>query len=154
MSSPTGKKEFSMEMRLLLAFILMGAVLFVTQLFYKPEPPPASAKKQTPASASPAAAPAVTPVSQPKKADAKTEPAPAVAAQKEENFVVETDVYRVVLSNRGAIARSWLLKKYRDNNGKPLELINTAAADKVGYPFSLVFKNQKPSADVNSSLYE
>src|ERR1039458_10515469 len=34
------KKELSMELRLLLAFILMGVVLFVTPYFYKTVAPP------------------------------------------------------------------------------------------------------------------
>ena len=35
-----GKKELSMEQRLLLAFVLMGLVLFLTPYFYKAPPPP------------------------------------------------------------------------------------------------------------------
>ena len=31
--------------------------------------------------------------------------------------------------------------------------MNFAAAPEVGYPFSLVFKNQKPATDVNNVLY-
>ena len=51
------KKELSMELRLLLAFILMGVVLFVTPYFYKNVAPPV--KKTVPAAAKsePAAAP-------------------------------------------------------------------------------------------------
>ena len=32
---------------------------------------------------------------------------------------------------------SWILKKYKDDAGKPLDLINQKAAAKVGYPLSL-----------------
>jgi len=32
-------------------------------------------------------------------------------------------------------------------------LVNSAAAPVTGYPFSLIFKNQKPSADINNALY-
>ena len=41
-STPSGgkKKELSMEMRLLLAFLLMGLVLFLTPYIYKAPPPP------------------------------------------------------------------------------------------------------------------
>src|SRR6476469_2701718 len=41
-ATSTPKKELSMEMRLLLAFLLMGAVMFVTPYFFKsvaPTPP-------------------------------------------------------------------------------------------------------------------
>ena len=52
-SGPPDKKELSVEMRLLLAFILMGAVLFTTPYFFKAPPaPPVAAKKAEPAPAS------------------------------------------------------------------------------------------------------
>ena len=38
--SPGKKKELTMEMRLLLAFLLMGLVLFLTPYIYKAPPPP------------------------------------------------------------------------------------------------------------------
>jgi hypothetical protein len=38
-SNKPGKKELSMEQRLLLAFVLMGLVLFLTPYFYKSPPP-------------------------------------------------------------------------------------------------------------------
>ena len=34
------KKEMSMEMRLLVAFLLMGAVMFLTPYFFKSQNPP------------------------------------------------------------------------------------------------------------------
>jgi len=37
-------KEMSMEVRLLLAFVLMGAVMFVSQYFFKSQTPPAAQK--------------------------------------------------------------------------------------------------------------
>src|SRR5580704_9725303 len=43
------KKELSMELRLLFAFILMGVVLFVTPYFYKTVSPPV--KKSAPVAA-------------------------------------------------------------------------------------------------------
>src|SRR5580658_10158462 len=52
----SGKKELTMEQRLLLAFVLMGLVLFLTPYFYKAPPPPA--KTTTPSSASSQASPA------------------------------------------------------------------------------------------------
>src|ERR1700733_6276925 len=52
-SNKPGKKELSMEQRLLLAFVLMGLVLFLTPYFYKAPPPPAkTATKSTDQNAS------------------------------------------------------------------------------------------------------
>ena len=162
--TPTPRKQLSMEMRLLIAFILMGAVLFVTPYFYKTDTPPSPVTKgikNGPASGAvsqdenpPAAA---TPKSAPESG--KTAPGQSakeiarVAAEKEDTFVVDTDFYRVVFSNRGAVVQSWLLKKFSNNSGKPLELINTAAVAKTGYPFQFVFKDRKPAVDLNQSLF-
>jgi YidC/Oxa1 family membrane protein insertase len=143
------KKEMSMETRLLLSFALMGVVLFATQYLFKPTAPDKSAVKQ---------AQPVVPQQQAEKPAAPPEStagpaAAAVAAAKDEQFTIDTDVYKVVFSNRGAVVRSWTLKKYRDGKGNPLELVNTAAAAKVYYPFSVLFKNQKPSTDINQALF-
>src|ERR1700692_2193438 len=51
-SAPNEKKELSTENRLLLAFVLMGIVLFATPYFFKQPPPPPGKKVQlAPASA-------------------------------------------------------------------------------------------------------
>ena len=41
-----------------------------------------------------------------------------------------------------AAVKSWLLKGYRDNADKPLELIDPAAAN-LGLPFTIEIKDQK-----------
>jgi len=52
-SNKPGGKELSMEQRLLLAFVLMGLVLFLTPYFYKaPPPPPKTTIKSTDQNAS------------------------------------------------------------------------------------------------------
>ena len=153
-----------MERRMLLAFVLMGAILFLTPYFYKTVVPPPPAK-QTPASAkqapekavSPAAAAAVKePAAKKKPArPGKKQPAPPVqiSAQKEETFLVDTSLYRIVLSNRGAVVRSWVLKKYKDSAGKPLDLVNAVGAGKAGFPLAFEFKDKKPPVDLNQALY-
>src|SRR3984885_6471052 len=40
---------------------------------------------------------------------------PVAQAAAETNIVVESNLYRVELSNHGAVARSWQLKKYFDD---------------------------------------
>ena len=149
--SGPGKKKFelSTEHRLLLAFILMGIVLFLTPYFYKDQTPPAAKKPETRATPAPVAA--VKPPAPAAEASAASAP---TAAVQEATFVLETDVCRVEFTNRGATVKSWTLKKYLDGGGKPLELVNTAAAPKTGNPLSLVFRAQKPSADLNAALYE
>ena len=71
----------------------------------------------------------------------------------EVNTIVDTALYRVVFTNRGAVAKSWVLKQYHDDSGKPLEVIATSAGD-VPLPFSLDITGQKPAFDPNTVLYQ
>lgn len=149
------KKEVPMERRLLLAFLLMGLVLFLTPYFYRPSRPPP--KTQPPVGQQARAPEAPVPEAAKPPEKAQQPPVPdipgRISAEKEETFVVETDLYRVVLSNRGATVRSWVLKKYNDGAGRPLELVNAAGAVNAGYPLSVIFKNRNPAVDLNDALY-
>jgi len=152
----------SMETRLLIFFVLMGVVLLGTQYFYKPAP-----VANKPASVSPSATDADRPApispdapASPKMAGvaATTAAPPAdlpgrVQADKEENVTVETNLYSVTFSNRGAVAKSWILKAYKDHAGKALDLINPRSVGKVPAPFSLAMKNQ-PKSDPNAALFK
>src|SRR5437773_3333287 len=150
-SGPPDNKEMSVETRLLLAFILMGAVLFTTPYFFKTPPTPApAAKKVEPGAVAPAPVAAEQP---PAPAAAAASSPGQIAASREETFALDTDLYHIVFWNRGAVVQSWTLKKYKDSAKKPLEVVNTAGAPVTGFPFSLGFKNQKPSEDMNNVLY-
>ena len=156
-NNPGPPKELSTEIRLLIAFALMGVVLFATPYFFKLVSPPPPAKTSV---ATQKAAPLVVPqppsaaVSTPAEAEVtQTAAAQQVAAQKEEQFTLETDLYKVVFSNRGAVVKQWILKRYTDENGKPLELVNSAADSKTGSPFTLIFEQRKPAVDLNTALF-
>jgi len=149
---PQGKKELSMETRLLLAFLLMGLVLFLTPYIYKAPPQP---PKQV--------APVTAQEKQATQAEKKPEAPPPVAASQvvpgqiqdtaEKEFTVDTDIYRIKFSNRGAVVHSWVLKKYLDHSGKPLELVNQASFSKVPAPFSLSLKDNKTADVLNYGFY-
>ncbi len=143
------KKDLSMEQRLLIAFALMGAVLFVSQYFFKP---PAcrsrASSRRRPAKPDATAAKPPTPA-EPERVEA----ASAQAAGEEQRFHIETEVYSIELSNRGGEVRKWKLKKFTTGTGQPLELVNETAAPKVNYPFTLQIKDQKLPFDVNQVLY-
>ncbi len=140
-----------MEKRLLLAFLLMGLVLFLTPYFYKPQPPPTAptqpAAEPAPAPTQPeAVAPAKPPVEVPETSE-------RIAAESEETYTLESDLYKIVFSNRGAVVKSWILKEFVDSSGDPLELVNEGAVEKVGYPFQIEVAGASPSVDPNTSLY-
>lgn len=146
-------KEMSMEMRLLLAFLLMGAVMFVFQYLTPQAPPP---KKQTPTTTAQTTPVAETPAATP--APATPEPAakavnPAATPQVVlAPLVIETDLYKVTLSNQGGTIRSWQLKKTKGNDGKPLDLVNPASG--LDFPYSLYFPGTKPAVNVNWTWYQ
>ncbi len=157
--SPEGKSGFElpMEMRLLIAFALMVGILFLTPYIYKPAVAPKPAK---PAAAALAVKPAEATGSGTAAAPAadKAAAAPLALGQavgtREETFVMESDVYRVVFSSRGAVVKSWTLKKYKDSAGKPLELVDESTEAAVGAPFSLRFPEGKaPVPDLNAALF-
>ncbi|MGH9586145.1 MAG: membrane protein insertase YidC, partial [Acidobacteriaceae bacterium] len=53
-----------------------------------------------------------------------------VVGKTESTTVVENELYRITFTNHGAQVKSWVLKKYTDNKGKPLDLVNQKAAEK------------------------
>ena len=174
MSSPTPpdknrKKELSNEIRMLIAFALMGAILLVTPWVYRKlgvAPPPPESKTQVAQKAStektnPDQATATAggaPIT-PSAAPAPDNPEPseplagAISAAGEQEQVVDTDLYHVVFSNRGATVKSWTLKKFKDSADKPLELVNRKGAEKVGRPFAFAFRDKGPSTDLNKTLW-
>src|SRR3990172_9420839 len=94
-----------MEKRILIAILLSMLVLFVYPFLFPPPPPPpkdqtaeTSPRKSAEGGAPPAA-------------ETTVEVAGAVAAE-EKTVTVETDLYKAVFSNRGAVVRHWELKQY------------------------------------------
>src|SRR6185436_6352559 len=131
-----------MERRVLLAIFLSFLVLYVYQaLVVKPVPKPvlgpgiegpaggATGPRDAvpPAAGAPGAlAEATSP--KPSGASASQTPAestaqPLVAETAERDVRVETQDVIAVFTNRGARLKSWRLKRYRDHEGQPQELI-------------------------------
>lgn len=148
------------QKNLIIAFALMGVAIFGMQ-YFSPEPAPAPAKpaaqqkaadKKADASAAnqggnPAAAPAAVPSGD------GTAAAANITAAKEEIVRVETDLYRVQFSNKGAVVQSWILKKFQDSRGKPLQLAPEAGTDKFGYPFAIQLNGKDLQPNLNWYLY-
>ena len=161
-----------MERRLLLVFALTFLVIMLFQPIlkkYMPQPPASEqSSKQTQANQTPAATGALAGTNSasqpparksPKKAAPKNAPAAPTTkkAETESETVIENDLYRIVFTNRGAQVKSWVLKKWDDENGKPLDLVNRVAAEKFGYPLSLwTFPGNLDDGlrgKINSALY-
>ncbi|MGB9072961.1 MAG: membrane protein insertase YidC [Terriglobales bacterium] len=164
------QQEPGMERRLLLVFALTFLVIMLFQPIlkkYGPQPPApkpeTSQTAQNPAQPPmPAGAAAANPVplssdkkSGDKKSGRKNEPPTPVSRQaaSESETVIENGLYRIVFTNRGGQVKSWVLKKWDDDKGNPLELVNAAAAEKYGYPLSLWTYDETLRNKLSSALY-
>jgi YidC/Oxa1 family membrane protein insertase len=150
------RKELSTETRSLIAIVLCLMVIGLWSLIYKPPQP--SPTKSSPVTTAPASA---TPVgSLPAPLQPSTKPAPIVAmhaAGEERSIVIESDLYRVQISNRGAVVRSWQLTKFTDDHvpSRTLDLVHADAAQQEGgWPFSLALDDPQQESAVNNALFE
>jgi len=153
-----------MERRLLLVFALTFLVIMLFQPIlrkYGPQPPAPKPESSQTAPAQNAAQPpmpavsGVSPVPAERKSGGKNEPTTPVSreATSESETVIENGLYRIVFTNRGGRVKSWVLKKWDDEKGRPLELVNSAAAEKYGYPLSLWTYDENLRNKLNSALY-
>ncbi|HEY7389777.1 MAG TPA: membrane protein insertase YidC [Bryobacteraceae bacterium] len=157
----TVQKEMSMELRLLLAFLLMGAVMFLMPYLVK-SPAPAAGKKNSPPAAAivekkpQAEAVSSAPATPAKAATASEAAAPAAPATSEQALpplTIDNGVFKVTFSNQGGTVRDWVLNNFKQNDNKqPLNLVNTAA--NTDPPFSLYFPTEKPAVNVNRAYYK
>jgi len=149
------QQEPGADKKLLLVFALTFAIILIAQPLlrkYGPQPPEAPSKTQT---VPPAAAPAPSDV-QSNAAPVLSSTASATAtvqASAETDTVIENDLYRITLTNRGAQVKSWILKKFdNDTQTGPLELVS-AASQKYGYPLSLWTYDETLRNKLSSALY-
>jgi YidC/Oxa1 family membrane protein insertase len=152
------RKEMSTEMRSLLAAVLCLIVIAGWSLLYKPpqqqtaKPAAVTTNPVTPTPGTPATSATVAGKTAPSAA-----PVTMRAASAENSVVIESDVYRVEISNRGGVVRSWQLKKFTDDNKPPriLDLVHADAAQQSGsWPFSLALDDAHQEANVNNALFE
>ena len=78
---------------------------------------------------------------------------PVIEGRKPEDIVVESDLYKATFSTRGAVAQSWILKKYRDAKEAPLDVIDDEACGKLGFPMSVSVADGELADKLNSALY-
>lgn len=157
------QSEPGTDKRMLIALLLVFVVLGVVQYFMpKPKQPPQEqnqpqqqqqsqqepATTQTPVPGAASSGPAAKKAQSP--AVAKV---PVKAASSETESVLETEFFRITVSNRGAVVKSWILKKHKDNAGNPFDVINQTVAAQLGYPFSFFTYDKELERKLNESLY-
>ena len=147
---------------MLLAFARTFVVILITQQFVakyykKPEAPPVKNESvQQPVANPTPAAVAPSPSGRPSPASpGKTTKSPAITkeAGSESETVIENDLYRITFTNKGAQVKSWILKKYQDDHGKPLELVHPIAAPQYGYALSFYTYDEGLRKKLNEALY-
>ena len=86
---------------------------------------------------------------------APSTPVVAHAATAERTIVVESGVYHVELSNKGAVAHKWVLEQYTDESIPPkkLDLVHPdAAAQFGGWPLAVVMDDPQLESRANAGL--
>jgi len=142
--------------------MLMLVVLLGYQYFFKPQPPatpPASqnqAQTQPAQSAVPPAQTATGQPGQPQALSSAQTPAvmPSVSAALETETTIENEQYKIVFTNRGAQVEHWILKKYFDSAGKPLDMVQPQTSAKFGFPLSFFTYEPALTTQLNQALYQ
>ncbi len=167
------KDKFTPELRILVASLLSMVVILLWAKYFGPKPPANPNNANQPVQTAPAApgnaansnasAPANTATTPSTVSAAKNPAAPATAESQERTIVVENDLYRVEFSNRGAVVKSWQLKKYKDDyvddkgksQSRTLDLVNPALLhDGNNWPFAMVFDDPQMGNAANAGLYK
>ena len=145
-----------MERRLLIVFALTFLVIIAFQPLLKkyfPQTAPPAESKPNPVESSAPPTASTSSAAQPAHPQPGALHAGVKQASSEADTVVENDLYKITFSNRGAQVKSWVLKKFDDDKGRPLDLVNAAAAEKYGYPLSLFTYDESLRNKLNGALY-
>jgi YidC/Oxa1 family membrane protein insertase len=123
-----------MERRLLLALALSFLVIMLTRPYWEPQRPPVPSPEHKRVDQEHVVSkPEVQVVPQTESISAEV----AMKGEAEKQILLETDLYQLTLSSKEAVVHSWLLKKYKDNNAKLLDVIDARKTLLFGYPLSL-----------------
>lgn len=149
---------------LIVVMIVMVTVFFGLQ-YYRTKTNPPTVPPNAPAtqSAAPAGVQPTTPSAAPASAPAANLPAaasasgahalPIVQASTESTTVIENELYRITFTNRGGQVSSWVLKQFKDSDGKPLNIVHSQAAGQFGYPLSLYTYDAALTTGLRNALY-
>jgi YidC/Oxa1 family membrane protein insertase len=140
------------DFRSLITFAFVALALLLAFQYFKPkqdEPAtPVPTQQQTQAAAAPSpAAPA-------DQAAGPAAAVPAIAAAAETETTVENELYKIIFTNRGAQVKHWILKKYTNSDGKPLDLVQPQLAARFGLPLSLFTYDPALTTKLNQVLYQ
>ncbi len=142
-----------------LSFLVLLASRYFLEPYFRPEPAaptgdaesPGPYPEPQPERPAPLAPPPAVPRIPQKN------PGPGVAgslkALKQQMYSVETDLYKLSFSNRGAVVKEWVLKRYHDANGEPLNLIDTADSPQAVFPMAVMVGSQAEDSTIRNALF-
>lgn len=146
-----------MEKRFLLAFVLSLIVLVLSQAWLEKKFKPAARPAQAPASTFQPTPTAPPPEVQNVPANkGATPPASSqeIKADNEHDVILENSLVKIIVSNRGGVIKSWILKRYKDSNRQTLDLVAGVDPAKGGLALRLFLPNENDLAnEVNSALF-
>ena len=153
---PGGGGSSGGDFRSLLMFMFLAVAVMLGFQYFKPKQdtptPPIQAQQQA---AQPVASGQTAPGNASTSASqANAAGTPAVGASTETETTVENELFRIVFTNRGAQVKHWILKKYFDTAGKPLDLVQPQLAERFGLPLSLFTYEPALNTQLNQSLYQ
>jgi len=150
------------DMRLTMGFMLLAFVIFFGYQYFfakpKPEQQPSQTQQQAaqqtasspPAPAGAIAAPAVAQRGHTAAVTTNLQ----ISAPMETDTTVENELYSIVFTNRGGQVKHWLLKRFLDTAGKPLDMVQPEAADRFGLPLALFTYEPALTSELNQALYQ
>jgi len=148
-------------MRSTMGFLLLVLAVFLgyQYFFMKPKPEQQQAPAQTQSQPAATTEPGQTQPAQAATGQASTAlnsaaATPQISATMETTTTVENELFKITFTNRGGQVKSWILKKYYDSAGKPLDMVQQQAAAKFGLPLSLFTYDSGLTSQLNNALYQ
>jgi YidC/Oxa1 family membrane protein insertase len=147
------------DFRSLTTFAFLAVILFLAFQYFKPkqdstQPTTQTQQTQQHSAQQTASQPALSAASGVNATSPGSATTPAIAAAAETETTVENELYRIVFTNQGGQVKHWILKKYFDTGGKPLDLVQPQLAAQFGYPLSLYTYDSSLTSQLNQSLYQ
>lgn len=142
--------DFDNEKRTMVAFALTLVLLLAYSAVFvkqRPHPPAANAAKTATSVPSGTKAPSTN----------AAPPAPVALSVEHgaqaEDITVSQRNYRITFSTQGALVKSWVLTRYRNEHGKPLDLVDGPASQVLGYPLSIRLADAALSDKINHAVF-
>jgi YidC/Oxa1 family membrane protein insertase len=125
------------EKRLLLAVVISAIILFGWSYYFSPKP---TQQNTNSAESTPTATATPTPTAQPTPSDSQNA-APAANVPdtvSQRTLTISTPLYEIEFDSRGAVAKSWIIKRNKEKDGESKPLYSIASTKNKPEPLQLI----------------